>query len=263
MTIAEKSMVLNGRRVHYLESQPDGANAHPVVLLHGWGASAALMKPVMERLKRSGHPTIAPDFPGFGDSEAPETAWTVFDYANWTADFLDTLNLSRVNLIGHSFGGRISLILGADYADRVHRIVLVDAAGVPPRRSLWSRTRLAVYKSVRGLLRRVGAGGYADRLAAWYGKRYGSADYQNTSGVMRQTFIHVVNQDLRDHAARVSAPTLLIWGDGDQDTPLWQAKILESLIPDAGLVVLEGAGHYSYLDRLNEFVQITEHFFSS
>jgi pimeloyl-ACP methyl ester carboxylesterase len=78
---------------------------------------------------------------------------------------------------------------------------------------------------------------------------------------MRNTFVKVVNEDLLPYAARIKVPTLLLWGDRDEDTPLWQGQLLEKTIPDAGLVVFEGAGHYSYLDRLGETVRILDHFF--
>jgi pimeloyl-ACP methyl ester carboxylesterase len=78
---------------------------------------------------------------------------------------------------------------------------------------------------------------------------------------MRETFVKVVNEDLLPYAARVQPATLLFWGDQDQDTPLWQGQLLEKTIPDAGLVVWEGAGHYSYLDRLADTVRVIDHFF--
>ena len=78
---------------------------------------------------------------------------------------------------------------------------------------------------------------------------------------MRETFVKVVNEDLLPYAARVQPSTLLLWGDQDQDTPLSQGQLLEKTIPDAGLVVWEGAGHYSYLDRLPDTVRVIDHFF--
>jgi len=79
--------------------------------------------------------------------------------------------------------------------------------------------------------------------------------------VMRQTFVKVVNEDLRPFAMRVKCSTLLFWGDQDEDTPLWQGRALEKLIPDAGLIVYKGAGHYSYLERLSETVKTVDYFF--
>ena len=82
------------------------------------------------------------------------------------------------------------------------------------------------------------------------------------AGPLQATFVRVVEQDLLPYAARVARPTLLIWGDRDADTPLWMGRQLEQTIPDAGLVVFQGAGHFSYLERLPDYVRIVHHFFS-
>ena len=245
----------------YSESLPRGESAAtPLLALHGWGASRQLMTPAADRLAALGHPVIALDLPGFGDTPAPASAWGVPDYANFVLTALDALELDRVHLFGHSFGGRISLILGADHAPRISKLVLADSAGVPPKRSFSSQARLKSYRAARQTLEAVGARGLAGQLRGWYNTRYGSADYRQASGVMRETFVRVVNHDLRPYAARVQRPTLLFWGDRDEDTPLWQGRELEQLIPDAGLVVLAGAGHYSYLDKLDEFARVTDFF---
>jgi pimeloyl-ACP methyl ester carboxylesterase len=99
------------------------------------------------------------------------------------------------------------------------------------------------------------------RLQERYNQRYASDDYLN-AGPLRDTFVRVINEDLTDCARRVQAPTVLIWGDQDDDTPLWHGRRLEELIPDAGLIVFEGAGHFAYLERLSDFVRIVDHFLS-
>jgi pimeloyl-ACP methyl ester carboxylesterase len=78
---------------------------------------------------------------------------------------------------------------------------------------------------------------------------------------MRQTFVNVVNEDLFPLAAQVKVSTLLFWGDKDEDTPLWMGEKLEQAIPDAGLIVHEGAGHYAYLEKLAETVRVMDYFF--
>lgn len=238
-----------------------GETGDPVLLLHGWGANLELVLPLAERLAKLGYRVYAPDMPGFGQTAPPPAAWTVFDYAAWVLAYMDSQQLDQVYLFGHSFGGRLSLILGADHPERFRKIVLADSAGVREPAPLLTRLRLASYKTVRDGLRGVGLKSVADQLQSWYARRYGSADYQQVSGVMRATFVNVVNEDLLPYAARVKLSTLLIWGDQDQDTPLRQAKLLEKTIPDAGLVVWEGAGHYSYLDRLDETVKVMDYFF--
>lgn len=252
---------VQGLALAFSRSDPRGTAAGlPVLALHGWGASRQLMTPATDRLAALGHPAIALDLPGFGSTPPPPSVWGVEDYAAFVAAALDALALDRVHLFGHSFGGRISLVLGATQPARIGNIVLADSAGVPPRRSFAGQVRLKTYKSARQTLDAIGAKGLSNQLRGWYNARYGSPDFRQTSGVMRETFVRVVNQDLRPFARQIARPTLLFWGDQDTDTPLWQGQALEQLIPDAGLVVLRGAGHYSYLDKLDEFARVADFF---
>ena len=220
----------------------------PVLLLHGWGANIELVWALGEHLVKMGYRVYALDMPGFGQSDYPPTGWTVFDYAKFIIHYMDAHHLEKVHLFGHSFGGRLGLILGSDYAERICKMALADSAGVLSPTPMLKRARLGVYKGLRNGLESIGAEGLSTQLRTWYGKRYGSADYQSVSGVMRETFVKVVNQDLLPHAARVTVPTILFWGDKDDDTPLWMGQLLEKTIPDAALIVHEGAGHYSYLE---------------
>lgn len=233
----------------------------PILMLHGWGANMRLMLPLAQRLTLLTYQVYILDLPGFGQTQPPPAAWGVVDYANFVLSYLDCHALDQVHLVGHSFGGRLGLVLGAEHPERIIKMALADSAGVRPKPSTQRHLRLNTYKFALNVLGKIGMGTQADQLRAWYSNRYGSADYKAATGVMRETFVKVVNEDLLPYAARVRVPTLLLWGDQDEDTPLWQGQLLEKTIPDAGLVVFEGAGHYSYLDRLNETVQIVDHFF--
>lgn len=239
------------------------SSAQTILMLHGWGANIKLMQPLGEQLNALGYTVHILDLPGFGETAPPPAAWTVPDYAKFVIAYMDAHGLAQVNLFGHSFGGRISLVLGAEYAGRFGKLALADAAGIPNKKPATADARLTTYKAIRDGLYKVGAKGLADNLREGYNKRYGSPDFQAASGVMRETFVKVVNEDLRPYAARVRHPTLLFWGDQDEDTPLWQGQELEKLIPDAGLIIYEGAGHYSYLERLNETVKTVDYFFKN
>lgn len=254
-TITLKDLRVNHAVIGTVTDQP------PVVLLHGWGAAIDLVWGLAQHLNRYGYCVYALDLPGFGASDDPPQAWTVFDYATFVLAYLDANDLDRVHLFGHSFGGRLGLILGADHSDRLHKLVLSDAAGIRTPAPLTARIRLRVYKSVRDNLYRIGAHGLADRLHNAYNARYGSDDFQQASGVMRETFVRVVNEDLLPYAERVAVSTLLFWGDQDEATPLWQGELLEARIPDAGLVTYEGAGHYAYLERPAETARVMDYFF--
>jgi pimeloyl-ACP methyl ester carboxylesterase len=249
---------VNGHQAAHAVAQPRSALATPIVMLHGWGASSGLMWGAAEALARLGWQCYIPDLPGFGGSAPPSSPWGVEEYAQFVSSYLDAVGVERAHLIGHSFGGRLSIFLGATEATRVEKVVLCNSAGIrkPPSGGL----RLRLYKSARTALQRIGANQLATTLQTAYNSRYGSPDFQSASGVMRETLVKVVSQDLSDVALRLNRQTLMFWGDQDADTPLWMGQRLEKLIPDAGLIVFEGAGHYSYLERQGEFVQIVDHF---
>jgi pimeloyl-ACP methyl ester carboxylesterase len=249
-------LTINGIETAHLT----GGSGPSVLLLHGWGAHAGLMWPLASALMQRGYHVLVPDMPGFGESALPPAVWTVYDYANFVCAYLDAQQVEQVHLIGHSFGGRLGLILGAEQATRIHKMVLIDAAGIKPQSNGNSSFRLKTYKAVRDGLANVGLKGLSDGLREWYTDRYGSADYKN-AGPLRETFVKVVNEDLLPYASRVKPSTLLLWGEADADTPLWMAKQLESTIPDAGLHTFPGAGHYSYLERLPDTTRIIDFFF--
>jgi pimeloyl-ACP methyl ester carboxylesterase len=151
-------------------------------------------------------------------------------------------------------------VLGAEHSARVSKMVLADSAGVRTEPSTATQTRLKTYKWVRQMLTSVGLKSTSDRLRDWYNDRYGSTDYKN-AGPLRETFVKIVNEDLLPVAAQVKVSTLLLWGDQDMDTPLAHGQLLERTIPDAGLVVLNGAGHYSYLDKPVDTARIVDYFY--
>lgn len=232
-----------------------------LLLLHGWGANIGLVWPLAEAMIKHGYRCYALDMPGFGKSPEPPQAWTVHDYARLIIAYMDAHHLEQVYLFGHSFGGRLGLILGAEEGKRIKKMALSDAAGIRPKEAFWPAFRLRLYKAIRDGMMKIGLKPLAERLREAYNKRYGSADFQAVSGIMRQTMVQVVQEDLLSYAERVQPSTLLFWGSKDEDTPLWMGQLLEKSIPDAGLVVHEGAGHYAYLERLAETARVMDYFF--
>jgi len=233
----------------------------PVLTLHGWGASLHNFWPVAERLAPHGYQFHLLDLPGFGQTQLPPQPWGVADYVRFVLAYLDRCGLDQVAILGHSFGGRISLVLAAEQPDRVTKMVLADSAGLRTPPGLKLLLRHAAARTFRNTLDVLGLKSLRTRLQDAYNRRYASSDYL-TAGPLRETFLRVIDEDLAPFAARVKAPTVLIWGDRDQDTPLWQGRKLEQLIPDAGLIVFQGAGHFAYQERLEEYVRIVDHFLS-
>lgn len=229
-----------------------------VLLLHGWGGCADSFLPVFNYLS-SGFEVYAIDFPGFGKSTAPDGAWGVDDYADITLKFLKALGIEKTHIIAHSFGGRVTIVLSALHPEVVDKIVLVDSAGLIPKRTFKYYMKVYRFKLLKMLYMLLVGGSREEKLERLYAK-YGSRDYREAGG-LRGTFVKVVNQDLRKYLPLIKSPTLLVWGENDKETPLYFARIMEKEIPDAGLVVFKGAGHFSYLERINDFNIIVSKFF--
>lgn len=234
-------MEYQGIRVFYKGREGEGV---PIVLLHGWGASSAAMDGIYNYLLSCGRTVYAFDFPGFGSSDAPPDTWGIYEYADCIRALLQELHVSRPVLVGHSFGGRVSILLGAN--GQASKLVLADAAGCKPRFSL--RKQLAVRRYKRAVARGESTEGY------------GSADYKALTPAMRKVFVRVVNTHLDAYLPQIEAPTLLFWGKNDTDTPLYMAKRMKRKIRDSGLIVMEDAGHFAYAERHDVFCAAVKNF---
>lgn len=230
-----------------------------IVLLHGWEASIDAFKPVIDYFSNT-FKVIALDLPGFGKSDLPKNAWGIDNYASLVKEFLDKMFISYPILIGHSFGGRIIISLVANGGIKAHKIVLIDSAGIKPKRKIRYYVKVYTFKAIKNLLQMPFLKYKTDNVIERARNIFGSGDYKNTSGVLRETMVKVVNEDLKGLLPKINAPTLLIWGENDKVTPISDGKQMEKLIPDAGLVVLKDAGHFSYLEKQNEFNLIVGHF---
>lgn len=230
----------------------------PVLLLHGWGASKELMTPISQRLP--GYRVIVPDLPGFGATEAPPEAWGVDEYAAWVLRLLDRLGVASAHVVGHSNGGRVAIAIAADHPDRVRRLVLADSAGIRPSHGLAWHWRVRTFKLMRRLARARWVPSAVRGRAEAAVEARGSADYRASSGTLRSSMVRLVNADLRPRLERLRASTLLVWGELDEDTPLRDGRLMETLIPDSGLVVFEGCGHFAYAEQPDRFARIVDVF---
>jgi pimeloyl-ACP methyl ester carboxylesterase len=226
--------------------------------MHGWGCDHSIWAGLAAHLTAAGHRVTALDFPGFGATPEPSEPWGMEDYAGWFERFLAERGIENPVLVGHSFGGRVAIIHASRHA--VRKVVLVDSAGVKPRRSFRYYAKVWSFKALKRLAPIVVGRERAAKIIDRRRAKSSSADYNAASPVMRGTLSRVVNQDLREFMPRISAPTLLMWGEKDTATPLRDARIMEKLIPDAGLVVFKGAGHYSFLEHAAHFATILDSF---
>lgn len=230
----------------------------PIILLHGWGCTNEIFKDI-ETVLSTHYKTYNFDFPGFGASGEPHTVWGVEEYTKMVETFVKENNISQPALIGHSFGGRVSIVYSS--RNEVSRVVLVDAAGIKPKRPFKYYWKVYTFKTMKWLCNTFLPKAKAQTIIERRRKGAGSSDYNNASPMMRAILSKVVNEDLTHLLPKIKAPTLLFWGNLDTATPLNDAKTMERLIPDAGLVVAHGTGHFSFLENPGLFTAVIKNFF--
>lgn len=228
----------------------DEGTGECILIIEGWGTNIGLYAGLSKHLSGS-HRVLIPDLPGFGETPPPDRAWDIMDYVRFIENFASALGIDEAILIGHSHGGRVAMRLASDENTRLRipKIVLIDSAGIVHKKTPKQKMNLYTYKLGRRLLSLPPVRAMFPNALESLRKRRGSEDYRNAVPVMRQTLVKVINEDIRVHMPKIRQPSLLIWGDRDTATPIEDAHIIEKLIPDAGLVTVRGAGHYSYLEQ--------------
>ena len=216
-----------------------------IIGLHGWGRSHKDFN-----LAFSGMAALAVDLPGFGASPPPSDAWGSAEYAAFLAETLSSMG-ERFAVVGHSFGGRIAVRLAQLHPDLVSSLVLT---GTPLLR-LGDAPRSPVgYRFVKKLAR---LGLISEERLDRARRRYGSADYRSSNGVMRDVLVRVVNEEYGTVLEQIRCHVTLVWGSEDTVVPIEIASRARAILSSAALMVLEGADHYSVLER-HEFREAIE-----
>ena len=201
------------------------------VFLHGWQRSG---KDFEELIKSHGiEDYLLIDFPPFGGS-GQIIDWNMFTYVNMLISLIDYLKIERFNLIGHSFGGRVAIILSSLKREKVNKLVLIGSAGMKPKWSLKRALKVQEFKIKRRLGLDV--------------SKFGSRDYLALSQEMREVFKTVVSTYLEDYAKQIECQTLIIYGEKDLETPVYMARRLKRLIKNSRLEIIKGAGHFCFID---------------
>ena len=235
---------INNLNINYIQY----GEGRDIILLHGWGQNIEMMKPLGDNFSDSFRITIL-DLPGFGESEEPNETWNIDKYELLLEEFIKELKIKKPIVIGHSFGGRLAIRYSA--RNPIEKLVLFGSPCIRIQEELPFHVKV-----LKGLKKLPGMNDFGE-----YMKKYiGSRDYKAASPIMRQTLVEVVHEDLSKYAREIEEPTLLIWGDNDDEAPLKEAKELEKIMVDAALIVLPGT-HYAYLENLPQVVNILNNFF--
>ena len=234
---------IRGVSVNYIQY----GEGKDILLLHGWGQNIEMMKLIGDAFCDRFRITIL-DFPGFGESEEPSVPWTIADYTLLIEDLVNELDLKRPIVMGHSFGGRVAIRYASNHP--IEKLVLFGSPCVRIQKEL--PLSVKILKKLKTL---PGLDAFGEKMKKYIGSR----DYKAASPIMRQTLVQVVNEDLSEYAKQIEEPTLLIWGEQDEEAPLEEAKILEGLLYDGALIVLPGT-HYAYIENLSRVIAILNNF---
>jgi pimeloyl-ACP methyl ester carboxylesterase len=239
----------------------------PVILLHGWRSSVKSWASFQEKLAGEKRKVIIPDLPGFGKTPLPSSqGWPLNYYAQWVEKFIQELGKRGeldfpLTLIGHSFGGRIAIKLGAARKIPLDSIILIDAAGLIPPADFSKRIIAEIVK-----------GGEIFLTAFYFPPRFKEylrllvyqiirqKDYLKVSPEMRETFRKVIGEDLFSLLPEIDLPTLIIWGEKDTLLPLEQAFIFREQIPNSKLEIIPESGHSPHLETPDKLLSLIINF---
>ena len=250
---------INGYNICY---KITGSGEQTVVMLQGWGTNLAVYDSVADTINEA-YRFVQFDFPGFGDSDEPREAWNVDAYADFFCELMKALGIEKAALIGHSYGGRVIIKLASreSLPFTITNIVLIDSAGILPVKSFSQKAKENRYKILKKVLNIKAVYALFPELIDDWRNRQGSEDYRKATPIMRQCLVMAVNEDLSHLLPKIKQDTLLIWGDLDTATPIGDARIMEEKIPGAGLAVLKGTGHFSFLEQPTTFRRIMRSYF--
>lgn len=236
---------IDGQKINYI-NKGTGKN---VLLLHGWGVNIDLYKNLINEIAKSNN-VYALDLPGFGKSDEPNEIWNVDKYVDLVQKFIEKLDLKEINLIGHSFGGRIIIKLanknGLEF--KINKIVLLGSAGIKHKLKFNKKVKVRIYKICKKIINckviQKRCPNFIDKVKS----KFGSDDYKKASNIMRGSLVQVVNEDLTNLIPNIKSETLLIWGTCDEATPIEDGRKMKELIKNSKLLEIEGATHYAFLE---------------
>lgn len=232
----------NGTRVFY--RFVGGKSQSPILLLHGWGCDGSVFDGLTSFFQKQSFLII--DFPPFGKSGPLSKDYTIFIYAQMVISLCEHLSIKSLKIIGHSFGGRVAIILCDILREYVQMCILIDGAGVKPKRKLSYYYKIYKYK----IFKKLGLSTL----------NMGSKDYLALSPTMQKTFKNIVNMHLDDYLDKIKCPTLILWGEKDKETPLYMAKKMKKKIKNNMLYIIKDAGHFCFLDAPFESAQVIKRF---
>ena len=210
-----------------------------ICFLHGWGRSSNDFSKISNKFE-----SIAIDLPGFGISEEPQNSMNPKEYAEHLINLIpDTVQV----LVGHSFGGKIAVHMS--FIREYKKLVLIGTPLIRknPQRNL--SFRLNLYKFLNSLNL------FSDKSVEKYKNKHGSEDYKNAEGVMRDTLVKTVNDDLSQLLPKINTKVNLIWGENDTVIPLSIGEEANTKIKESKLTIIKNEGHNMLKSNPDEIIR--------
>ncbi|OIO47131.1 MAG: hypothetical protein AUJ31_00320 [Parcubacteria group bacterium CG1_02_39_15] len=234
-------------------------NGTPLLILHGWGSNSGRWQRVTDLLRKQEIEALVLDLPGFGIVSSPKRPWTRDDYINWIFQKAKERNWEKFNLLGHSFGGGLSVKIAVAFPEKVEKLILCAPAIIRRKRlKTYLFYQLAhIGKKIFSFPGLKKLEPYAQRLIY---KLAGSRDYYVADGVMKETMKKLGDENLEDLLAKIKAPTLIIWGKKDDVLPLRDAQELKEKIEGAELKIISEVKHSPHREAPEELAEIISQF---
>lgn len=214
-------------------------NCQSIVILHGWQSSKEKWNKVKEFLEKKGIEVIVPDLPGFKQENRLPKPWNLDNYVDWLKDF--TKDKEKFFLLGHSFGGRISIKFVSRFPSKIRGLILVSSAGIKHKKSF-------IFSFVFLLKKFSFLPGYSFFRDVFYKKILKKTDYILAKGNLKETFKNIIKEDLTSLLSQIKTETLILWGEKDKITPLQDAYLMKEKIANSELKILKSTGHTPYLE---------------
>lgn len=232
----------------------------PLVILHGWGLSGSHFNPLVGELKKFGFTVYAPDLPGFGKNKLLDHPFRLADYAKFLNEYIREHHIYQPILIGHSFGGRVSLKYNQLYPRSVRALILSGTPGFTPIPKKKLLLFIALAKIGGFLFDLPPLNLFQDSVRKWYYYVVGAREFFRAEGTMRDTFKNIVQEDLVHAMESVSVPCLLLWGELDIIVPVPIARKMKEVIARSELIVIPEKDHGVPFKNPVEFASYIEKF---
>jgi len=267
--IQEKEITICDLRINYkeageesslLNSLPAGQTGNrqviPLLILHGWGGFSGSWEGVSKILALKGVRVIIPDLPGFGKSQTPRSAWGVREYSDFLLNLATSLKLKEFFLLGHSFGGRISIKFAVFHPEKIRKLILCDSAGIKEQYGPKEKFIYYLVKIGNAVFTPEPLARLKDAARSFFFLFIRHKDYAKAKGMMKEVIKKVLDEDLLADLPQIKNETLIIWGGRDKLVPVKYAAVFKEKIANSQLKIIPPSGHSPHLEFPNELSEI-------